>query len=158
MTLREIDRLIAEKVFGMNLAAFGIFDMSGYRLRDRDFDSREEAEAYVASEDERMPEAHKSTGKIQILPCVRQHPNFSSDAYAAKQLRMKLAEKWDWILGSGKTHPKEPQFGFALYSKDGDHDVDEPDFAAETDTSEELAICLAALHSVGHPVEGEIQR
>lgn len=87
-------------------------------------------------------------------------PQFSSQAVPAKQVREKLAEKWNWILGCGRTRPMEPLFALALYEKKNAMDGEEkPLFIAEGDT-EELAICLCALkaHGIEIPEEPEASR
>lgn len=93
LTDRERDALIAEKIFGLDLSAFGIFQ-AGMRIRERDFDTREEAQRYIDSEDERIPyEMHRSKSKgVTIEPCVRAHPAYSTSADASKQLLLRLRE------------------------------------------------------------------
>ncbi len=140
MDERKIDRQIAEKVFSMNLSAFGIFSKEGMRLRERDFESREDAQRYIDSEDERKAEIHKAGVKIE--PCVRRHPEYSTDPAASKQLREKLAEKWDSTLGHANNHC------FALWPKGTIDKYSQPTHLATSDT-EELAVALCALKAVG---------
>lgn len=94
--------------------------------------------------------ACKGTGTIENLwdGCdVQTHaklpPDFCASPDASKRLRAKLAEKYDWLLGSGKVRAKEPQFGFALYTK-GSRGAREV-ATAEADT-EEMAVALCALN------------
>lgn len=129
--LRTIDRLIAEKVMGWKL----------YNYTDSAYASNDAHYEDAARNDGWLWEGRGGDSEAwQWCPSTR--PN------DAQQVREKLAEKWDWILGNGKTRPNEPRFGFALYRKGKGNDEDAV-FAAETDESEELAVCLCALRSAG---------
>lgn len=83
----ESNRKIAEALFGKSLDGFCICAESGYRIRDRDFDSREEAQRFIDSEDEQLQERDKSTAHgVNIQPCVKSHPNLYRDEAANAML------------------------------------------------------------------------
>lgn len=93
----EQNRKLAEWVFGRSLDGFGIFSRTGQRLRDRDFDSIEEAQRYIDAEDERLQLQHKSSAHgVQIQPCVKSHPNFYTSEEANALLLEKMAvQGWE---------------------------------------------------------------
>jgi len=85
------NRKIAEWLFGRSLDGFGIFSREGARLRERDFDSVEEAQAYIDREDERLTDTHKAAAHgVNIRPCTKSHPDFYSDEAASALIRDRL--------------------------------------------------------------------
>lgn len=101
MTKEEKNRKIAEALFGRSLDGFGIFAANGARLRERDFDSREEAQQYIDSEDERVPEAHKAAVYgVNIQPCIKAHPDFYKSEEANALLLDRIIEHNRKVLGS----------------------------------------------------------
>lgn len=79
-------------------------------------------------------------------------PNWSQVAKAlfdqgqALALYTQLFPEDRWMLGKGRTHPAEPEFGFFVYGPfvKGDNDVSEPIVTAEHDICA-IAIMMAAL-------------
>lgn len=138
MTLREMDALIAEKMFGWYWFQAPQFDANGP-----------------------LPEQ----GKVLCppgMPCPGFewprtgviHPHYflnqkcyryTTEPDASKHLRTKLGETWNWLSGCGG-HDNKP-YAFALYRRVKPQPENE-DFIDEADT-EELAVCLCALKSVG---------
>lgn len=137
--LRSLNILIAERIFGVNPVAFAIYDRRGNRLRERDFDSIEEAQKYIDDTDDRQLPANKFTGKIE--QCVRDVPHYSTDPVASKQLREKLAEKFTETVMTRMAPEDRPRnqepFEFVVGFSD------RTAFYAEGET-EELAVALCA--------------
>ena len=71
-------------------------------------------------------------------------PDYFGSADASKALRDKLAERWNYLLGLGKTRDTEPPFGFALFDK---HTGKEKFITEAND--EFYAVALCALRASG---------
>lgn len=98
LTREEKNRKLAEWLFGRNLDGFGIYSAQGSRIRERDFDSREEAQRYIDSEDERLQPPHKSSARgVNIQPCVKAHPDFYASESANALLLDKFPEPELWL-------------------------------------------------------------
>lgn len=84
LTNAEKCRLVAEWLEpDRNLDGFAIYSSAGYRIRERDFDSREEAQQYIDRTDEGLNELHQSSANgVNIQPCVKSYPNFLRDEKA----------------------------------------------------------------------------
>lgn len=125
MTNAELDALIAEKVMGLT----GVFRCC--TERDCEFtderDWTEHGEFYFCL----------SSG----MPA--EVPKYASSPDASKQLREKLAERWDYVRVDINRKDANPWARCSVW----DAGVDLPRFAAHADT-EELAICKVALLSV----------
>lgn len=133
MDLRKIDALVAEKVMG-NVFPADRCRICGWTLKESI------VEGCTAESCSLRPAPTRRADEPAY---------YSSDPEAARRVREKLYERWDWLLGHGG-NPKEKPFALALYEK-GVEVVQEV-FIADADT-EELAICLCALRSVGVEVQ-----
>jgi hypothetical protein len=132
VTLRDIDRLVAEKVMGWTL-----FNYEESR--------RAEPEEWG---DAQGNDGWSWDGQDNGDEAWEWKP--TTDPVAAKVVRERLALKWHWILAFGRTRPDEPPYGFGLQVDGGD--FEQPAFIAEAST-EELAVAICALQTVGIKIE-----
>ena len=125
---REDDAKIAERLFGWSRRQYGLT----VAFASPEGHAQIERVGYTA-----MSERPTSGNEENAL-------HYSTDPAASKQLREKLAEKWDWLLGRGGNASDKP-FGFALFEKGAlDRDEDpEPIFINEADTEEQAIVACA---------------
>lgn len=140
MTPKEINIALAERVLGW-----------------QPHEGREAIVVFGRALDEQLAHYDRIWVKERMIMACEQCgnlPDFCVDPEWSGTIRAKLAEKYDWLLGYGRTRPDEKLYGFALYEKEtAPFDERYQVCIAEADT-EEMAVALCALRSVGVDVDG----
>lgn len=152
MEPREMDALIAEKVMGWVWLTRSCYDSQwlgpSLEIETARLGDGQECLGKIRLVDEGLGDGKKYRESVNTMKGEVVVPAYTADPKASRQLRLKLAERFDYTLNDWVGDDGRQVFWFALYEKGSRTGV--PLFKAEAD-SEEMAVALCAMRAM----EGE---